>query len=107
MGYLTRPPAEQTTLTLLALLKYYREVRSLPHEPLHRGARYLIVDEAPFQEHYPELWLSKHLFRVSGHEVLALSVALWSNCCSPVCGLASRCANKGLLPGVSWSTLRC
>ena len=76
LGYLTRPPAEQTTLTLLALLKYYHEVRSLPHEPLHRAARYLIVDEAPFQGHYPELWLSKDLFRVSGHEALALSVAL-------------------------------
>ncbi len=49
-------------LTLLALLKYHREVRSLPHEPLRRAARYLIVDEAPFQEHYPELWFSKALY---------------------------------------------
>jgi halimadienyl-diphosphate synthase len=56
------PTAEETALTLLALLKYHREVRSLPHEPLHRAARYLIVDEAPFQEHYPELWFSKALY---------------------------------------------
>jgi halimadienyl-diphosphate synthase len=56
------PTAEETSLTLLALLKYHREVRSLPHEPLHRAARYLIVDEAPFQENYPELWFSKALY---------------------------------------------
>jgi len=56
------PTAENTTLTLHALLKYHREVRSLPHEPLHRAARYLIIDEAPFQEHYPELWFSKALY---------------------------------------------
>ncbi|CAN5175964.1 type B diterpene cyclase [soil metagenome] len=56
------PTAEETALTLLALLQYHREVRSLPHERLHRAARYLIVDEAPFQEHYPELWFSKALY---------------------------------------------
>ena len=56
------PTAEETALTLLALLKYHREVRSLPHEPLHRAARYLIIGEAPFQEHYPELWFSKALY---------------------------------------------
>ena len=56
------PTAEETALTLLALLKYHREVRSLPHEPLHRAARYLIVEEAPFQERYPELWFSKALY---------------------------------------------
>ena len=56
------PTGEETALTLLALLKYHREVRSLPHEPLHRAARYLIVDEAPFQPDYPELWFSKALY---------------------------------------------
>ena len=56
------PTAEETALTLLALLKYHREVSSLPHEPLHRAARYLIVEESPFQERYPELWFSKALY---------------------------------------------
>jgi len=56
------PTAEETALTLLALLKYHREVGPLPQEPLHRAARYLIVDEAPFQQHYPELWFSKALY---------------------------------------------
>jgi hypothetical protein len=56
------PTAEETALTLLALLKYHREVRSLPHEPLHRAARYLVVEGGPFQEHYPELWFSKALY---------------------------------------------
>jgi halimadienyl-diphosphate synthase len=56
------PTAEETALTLLALLKYHREVRSLPHEHLHRAARYLIVEGAPFQQHYPELWFSKALY---------------------------------------------
>ena len=54
--------AEETALTLLALLKYHREVRPLPHEPLHRAARYLVVDRGPFQDHYPELWISKVLY---------------------------------------------
>ena len=56
------PTAEETALTLLALLKYHREVNSLPHEPLRRAARYLIVDQASFQEHFPELWLSNALY---------------------------------------------
>jgi halimadienyl-diphosphate synthase len=56
------PTAEETALTLLALLKYHREVRQLPHEPLHRAARYLIVEGAPFQQRYPELWVSKALY---------------------------------------------
>ena len=56
------PTAEETALTLLALLKYHREVRSLPHEPLHRAARHLIVNERPLQEGYPELWVSKALY---------------------------------------------
>jgi len=56
------PTAEETALTLLALLKYHREVRPLPHEPLHLAARYLIVEGGPFQEHYPELWFSKALY---------------------------------------------
>jgi len=56
------PTAEETALTLLALLKYHREVRSLPHEPLHRAARYLVVEGSLFQDHYPELWISKALY---------------------------------------------
>jgi halimadienyl-diphosphate synthase len=56
------PTAEETALTLLAVLKYHREVRSLPPEPLHRAARYLVVEGALFQEHYPELWISKALY---------------------------------------------
>jgi hypothetical protein len=60
-------PPSQIILTLGLepdgrLLKYHREVRSLPHEPLHWAARYLIVDEAPFQKHYPKLWFSKALY---------------------------------------------
>jgi len=56
------PTAEETALILLALLKYHREVHSLPPEPLHRAARYLIAGEAPFQQHYPGLWFSKALY---------------------------------------------
>jgi hypothetical protein len=56
------PTAEETALTLLALLKYHREVRPLPHGPMHRAARYLVVEGGPFQEHYPELWISKALY---------------------------------------------
>ena len=56
------PTAEETALILLALLKYHREIHSLPHEPLHRAARYLIASEAPFQQHYPGLWFSKTLY---------------------------------------------
>ena len=56
------PTAEETALTLLALLKYHREVISLPHEPLHRAAHYLVVEGWLFQDHYPELWISKALY---------------------------------------------
>jgi len=56
------PTAEETALTLLALLKYHREVHSLPPEPLHQAASYLIASEAPYQQHYPELWFSKALY---------------------------------------------
>jgi hypothetical protein len=47
------PTAEETALTLHALLEYHREVRRLPQEPLHRPARYLIVEGGTFQVHYP------------------------------------------------------
>jgi halimadienyl-diphosphate synthase len=57
------PTAEETALTLLALLKYHREVSPLRHEePLHRAARYLAVEGALFRDHYPELWISKALY---------------------------------------------
>jgi hypothetical protein len=48
------PTAEETALTLYALLEYHREVRRLPHEPLHRPTRYLIVEGGTFQVHYPK-----------------------------------------------------
>jgi len=56
------PTAEETALTLLALLKYHREVRILPHEPLRQAAQYLVASEHPFRERYPELWISKALW---------------------------------------------
>jgi hypothetical protein len=56
------PTAEETALTLLALLKYHREVRLLPHEPLRRAAQYLVASEHLFRERYPELWISKTLW---------------------------------------------
>ena len=56
------PTTEETALTLLALLKYHREIRPLPRTPLHRAARYLVVEGGPFQEQYPELWISKALY---------------------------------------------
>ena len=73
------PTAEETALTLLALLKYHREVRTLPHEPLHRAARYLIGDERPFQERYPELWISKALYAptVVVHSTILAALGLY------------------------------
>ncbi len=56
------PTAEETALALLALLEYHRAVRPLPREPLRRAARYLLATERPFQESYPELWISKALY---------------------------------------------
>ncbi len=56
------PTAEETALTLLALLKYHREVRPLPYGPLHRAAHYLVVEGGLFQDDYPELWFSKALY---------------------------------------------
>jgi halimadienyl-diphosphate synthase len=73
------PTAEETALTLLALLKYHREVRSLPHEPLHRAARYLIANERPVQESYPELWISKVLYAptVVVHSTILAALGLY------------------------------
>jgi halimadienyl-diphosphate synthase len=73
------PTAEETALTLLALLKYHREVRSLPHEPLHRAARHLIANERPLQESYPELWVSKVLYAptVVVHSTILAALGLY------------------------------
>jgi halimadienyl-diphosphate synthase len=54
--------AEETALVLLALLLYHRDARSLPQEPLHRAARYLLANENSFKNDYPELWIAKVLF---------------------------------------------
>lgn len=57
-----RPTAEETALVLLALVLYHRTVRPLPHEPMRRAARYLLENERPFGNHYPELWIAKALY---------------------------------------------
>lgn len=54
--------AEETALVLLALLLYHRAAGPLPAEPLRRAALYLLDNEKPFREHYPELWIAKVLF---------------------------------------------
>jgi halimadienyl-diphosphate synthase len=56
------PTLEETALTLLALLNYHRTIKSIACEPLHRAAEYLITSEQPFQDRYPELWMSKTLY---------------------------------------------
>jgi len=56
------PTTEETALVLLALLLYHREARPLPTKPLRKAARYLLDNEKPFQEHYPEFWIAKVLF---------------------------------------------
>lgn len=56
------PTSEETALMLLALLKYHRAHRPLPHEPLRQAARYLVANEHPFEENYPEMWISKALY---------------------------------------------
>ena len=56
------PTAEETALTLLALLHYHRACQSLPREPLRRAAHYLLHNELPFKNDYPELWIAKALY---------------------------------------------
>ena len=56
------PTREETALTLLALLDYHRNTRSLSPEPLRRAAEYLIATEHPLGERYPQLWISKALY---------------------------------------------
>jgi halimadienyl-diphosphate synthase len=56
------PSTEETALVLLALLSYYRANRSLAQEPLHLAARYLLANEMPFKDDYPELWIAKVLY---------------------------------------------
>jgi halimadienyl-diphosphate synthase len=57
-----RPTVEETAITLLALLNYHRNVRELPRNTLHKAAAYLLANERPFEDHYPELWVSKTLY---------------------------------------------
>jgi halimadienyl-diphosphate synthase len=56
------PTSEETALALLALLKYHRTQRPVPRESLRRAARYLLANERPFDENYPEMWISKALY---------------------------------------------
>lgn len=56
------PTAEETAHTLFALLNYHRTTRPLPHEPLRRAAQYLLTTERPFNDRYPEMWISKALY---------------------------------------------
>jgi halimadienyl-diphosphate synthase len=60
------PTAEETALTLLALLHYHRAYPSLPTEPLRRAARYLLLNDLPFKDNYPELWIAKALYVPTG-----------------------------------------
>jgi halimadienyl-diphosphate synthase len=56
------PTAEETALCLLALLSYYRANRRVAQERLRLAARYLIANEMPFKDDYPELWIAKALY---------------------------------------------
>jgi squalene cyclase len=56
------PTAEETAITLLALLHYHCACRSLPREPLRRAAHYLLHNEFLFKDDYPELWIAKALY---------------------------------------------
>jgi hypothetical protein len=47
---------------LLALLSYYRANRCVPQEHLRLATRYLIANEMPFKDDYPELWIAKALY---------------------------------------------
>jgi halimadienyl-diphosphate synthase len=56
------PTVEETALSLLALLSYYRANRCVAQERLRLAARYLIANEMPFKDDYPELWIAKALY---------------------------------------------
>jgi halimadienyl-diphosphate synthase len=56
------PTAEETAITLLALLHHHRACQALPREPLRRAAHYLLSNELPFKDDYPELWIAKVLY---------------------------------------------
>jgi hypothetical protein len=55
-------PRKRPRLLLLALLTYHRTVGSLSHEPLRRAAEYLVDNERPLGDSYPQLWISKALY---------------------------------------------
>ncbi|HEY1016626.1 MAG TPA: prenyltransferase/squalene oxidase repeat-containing protein [Herpetosiphonaceae bacterium] len=54
--------AEETAMTLIALLHYQQQVGPIDQEALRRAAAYLLLHEQPFQGHYPELWIGKVLY---------------------------------------------
>lgn len=54
--------SEETALALLPSLLYYRSGWSVAGEPMHNAARYLLENERPFDDDYPELWTSKTLY---------------------------------------------
>ena len=56
------PTTEETSLTLLALLKYHRGVRPLPEASLRRAAAYLSNHDGASARGYPELWIGKSLY---------------------------------------------
>lgn len=72
---------EETSLALLALLKYHRGVRPLPEAPLRRAAAYLADHDGASERGYPELWIGKSLYAPDfAIEAARLStLALWED----------------------------
>jgi halimadienyl-diphosphate synthase len=56
------PTVEETSLALLSLLLYHREVAALPPEAMRQAAKYLLENENPFKNDYPQLWIAKTLY---------------------------------------------
>ena len=75
------PTAEETALTLLALLHYHRACQPLPREPLRRAARYLLFNELPFKDDYPELWIAKALYvpTCAVRSIIVASLSMYQN----------------------------
>jgi halimadienyl-diphosphate synthase len=60
-GYFNRGTAEETAYTLLALLRYHRQVAPVNAEIMRRGASYLHRESEAQSMAYPEMWISKTL----------------------------------------------
>jgi halimadienyl-diphosphate synthase len=75
------PTTEETSLVLLSLLRCHRSGRSLPEEPMRRGAAYLIEHPENPEVRYPELWIGKSLYApVFAIEAIRLSaLALYAD----------------------------